>query len=111
MTTQNLLANEIEVRIAGIAGKQFSAQLRDRRNLRLANQVRAQSLFRLHEKKIINSIGGCARNHRIRAAEREIPTSLGHAPVMIRSIGRFVKANFEPLISEKALVLGDQMRR
>jgi hypothetical protein len=65
----------------------------------------------LHKKKIINSVGGCPRNHRIGAAEREVPTSLGHTAVVIRSVGGFVKADFEFFLGEEAFVLGHQMWR
>ena len=111
MGAENFFANQIEIGIARIAGKQLTAQFGDGIDARLSDQIGAQTLFGLHEEHVIHAICRRARDHRIGAAKSKIPTPLGHSLIMIRRVGRLMKTNFQIFVGEKSFFFGHYMWR
>src|SRR4029450_2035810 len=70
----------------------------------LSDQVSAQPLLRLHEQKVIDAICGGARDHRIRAAEGDIPGPFRQPAVMVGRIGGLMKFYFQSFIGEESFV-------
>jgi hypothetical protein len=108
---QNFLPDEVKIRIPRVAGQELATQLFNGAHPCLADQIGAQPLLCLHEKHIVDPIGGRARDHGVRAAESHIPAPFGHALIVVRRIGGLMKVYRQVFLSEEPLVFSNQQGR
>src|SRR3954453_19971291 len=111
MAAHDFFTDQIEVGITRVAREQLTTEIRQRTNAGLPDEIRTESLFCLHEKKIVDAISSRTGNHGIGTAQGKIPPALRHAAVVIRRKGRLVKSYVQPFGREKSTILRHQMGR